>query len=235
MVVVFVVGFAFLGVGSGGLDLQSLVQDVFGAKGSSGTSVSKALDEVHKNPRDPAAWKKLADAYQRKGQADKASNALTQYMNLRPNDATELQQLAQLQKTQADSALSAFQLAYYEQQTSNAGSAFGPSPSSKLGQALSDPITSAVATQDSTRVQEAQVKYQTTSTKALATYRRLAKLQASQSSYFQLAQVAESFGDTKAAIAAYTRVLKLSNDPTTKAQVRAKIKSLRSSQAVSGG
>jgi len=42
MVIVFVVGFVFLGVGSGGLDLQSLVQDVFGKKGSSGTSIAKA-------------------------------------------------------------------------------------------------------------------------------------------------------------------------------------------------
>jgi predicted TPR repeat methyltransferase len=235
MVVVFVVGFAFLGVGSGGLDLQSLVQDVFGAKGGGGTSISKALDNVHKHPRAAAAYKKLADAYQSKGRTDDAINALTQYVALRPKDTTQLQQLAQLEKTQADNALTSYQLAYYEQQTSSAGSAFGPSPSSKLGQALSDPITSAVSTRDSTRVQQAQIKYQTTSTKALATYRKLAKLQASQSSYFQLAQAAEHFGDTKAAIAAYRKVLKLSSDPTTKAQVRAKIRSLRASSPQSGG
>lgn len=235
MVIVFVVGFAFLGVGSGGLDLQSLVQDVFGAKGGGGTSISKALDEVHKHPRDAAAYKKLADAYQSKGQVDNAINALKQYTALRPKDATELQQLAQLEKTQADNALSAYQVAYYEQQTSSAGSSFGPSPSSKLGQALSDPLTSAVSTRDSTRVQETQIKYQTASTKALATYKKLAKLQANQSSYFQLAQAAEHFGDTKTAISAYRKVLKLSTDPTTKTQVRAKIKSLRASLPKGGG
>jgi predicted TPR repeat methyltransferase len=236
MVVVFVVGFAFLGVGSGGLDLQSLVQDVFGAKGGGGgTSISKALDEVHKHPRDAAAYKKLADAYQSKGRIDDAIGALTQYTALRPKDATGLQQLAQLQKTQADNALSAYQLAYYEQQTSNAGSAFAPSPSSKLGQALVDPISSAVSTRDSTRVQQAQLRYQSTSTKALATYKKLAKLQSNQSSYFQLAQAAEHFGDTQAAIAAYRKVLKLSTDPTTKTQVRSKIKSLRASLPKGGG
>ena len=235
MVVVFVVGFAFLGVGSGGLDLQSLVTDVFGAKGGGGTSVSKALDDVHKHPRDAAAYKKLADAYQSKGQTDNAINALTRYVALRPKDATQLQQLAQLQKTQADNALSAYRLAYYEQQTSSAGAAFGPSPSSKLGQALSDPLTSAVTTRDSTRLQQAQVKYTTSSARALASYKKLAKLQASQSSYFQLAQAAEHFGDATAAIAAYQKVLRLSNDPTTKAQVRAKIRSLRASSANTGG
>jgi predicted TPR repeat methyltransferase len=235
MVVVFVVGFAFLGVGSGGLDLQSLVQDVFGAKGSSGTSVSKALAETQKNPRDPAGWKNLATAYQDKGQTDGAIRALRNYLNLRPKDATQLLALAQLEKSQADSAANDYQLAYFAQQSSGGGSAFGPSASSKLGQALNDPISSAVNTRDSTRVQEALTRYQTASSQALATYKKLAKLQGGQSGYFQLAQAAEHFGDAPTAIAAYTRVLRLSSDPATKAQLRAKIKSLRTSSANSGG
>ena len=235
MVIVFVVGFAFLGVGSGGLDLQSLVQDVFGAKGGGGTSISKALDEVHKHPRDAAAYKQLAQAYQSKGRIDDAVNALTRYIALRPKDATELQQLAQLEKTQADNALSEYQLAYYEQQTSSAGSAFGPPPSSKLGQALADPISPVVSARDARRVQQSQATYQTASTRALTTYKKLAKLQANETAYFQLAQAAEHFGDVKVAIAAYRKVAKLSTDPTTKAQVRAKIKSLRASQPKGGG
>ena len=235
MVVVFVVGFAFLGVGSGGLDLQSLVQDVFGAKGGGGTSISKAQAEVQKHPRDPVAWKKLATAYQNKGRIEDAITALTRYVALRPKDATQLGQLAQLEKTQADNAATQYQLAYFAQQSSGGGSLFGPSASSKLGQALGDPVASAVSTRDSTRVQQALTTYQTESTQALATYRKLAKLQADQASYFQLAQAAEHFGDAKTAIAAYTNVLRLSGDPATKAQIRAKIKSLRASSATSGG
>jgi tetratricopeptide (TPR) repeat protein len=236
MVVVFVVGFAFLGVGSGGLDLQSLVQDVFGAKGGGGgTSISKAQADVQKHPREPAAWKQLATAYQNKGQIDQAITALTQYAALRPKDATQLQQLAQLEKTQADNAATDYQLAYLAQQSSGAGSTFGPSSSSKLGQALVDPISSAVSTRDSTHVQQALTKYQTASTRALATYKRLAKLQGGQAASFQLAQAAEHFGDAKTAIAAYTRVLHLSSDPSTKAQIRAKIRSLRTSSANAGG
>jgi tetratricopeptide (TPR) repeat protein len=235
MVVVFVVGFAFLGVGSGGLDLQSLVQDVFGAKGGGGTSISKAQEEVQKHPRDPAARKKLATAYQNKGRIDDAINALTQYAALRPKDATQLQQLAQLEKTQADNAATDYQLAYFAQQGSGAGSTFGPSSSSKLGQALVDPISSAVSTRDSTRVQQALTKYQTASTRALATYKKLARLQRGQAASFQLAQAAEHFGDARTAIAAYTKVLRLSSDPSAKAQIRAKIKSLRTSSANSGG
>ena len=235
MVVVFVVGFAFLGVGSGGLDLQSLVTDVFGAKGGGGTSISKAQEDVQKHPRDPAAWKQLATAYQNKGQIAGAVTALTRYTALRPKDATQLQQLAQLQKTQADNAATDYQLAYLSQQDSGGGSTFGPASTSKLGQALNDPVSSAVNTRDSTRVQEALTRYQTASTQALATYKKLAKLQATQYSYVQLAQIAQGFGDTNTAIAAYTKALKLPGDPTAKAQIRAKIKSLRTSSANAGG
>jgi tetratricopeptide (TPR) repeat protein len=228
MVVVFVVGFAFLGVGSGGLDLQSLVQDVFGAKGGGGgTSVSKARKQVQQHPRDPAAYRTLADAYESKGRLADAVGALKQYVALRPKDANQLQHLAQLEKTQADNALAGYQLAYFEQQSSSAATTFGPPATSKLAQALTDPISSAVTARDSTRFQQAQTAYQTASTQAMGTYKKLAKLQGSQTAYFQLAQAAEHFGNTQAAISAYEHVLKLSTDPTTKAQVRAKIKSLR--------
>jgi tetratricopeptide (TPR) repeat protein len=235
MVIVFVVGFAFLGVGSGGLDLQSLVQDVFGAKGGGGTSISKAQKDVAKHPRDPAAYRQLANAYESKGRLSDAVAALKQYVALRPKDAGQLEHLAQLQKTQADNALSDYQLAYYASQSSNAGTAFGPPASSKLAQALNDPISTAVTTRDSARLQQAQTAYQTSSNDALATYKKLARLQASQTSYFQLAQAAEHFGDAKTAISAYRHVLKLSSDAATKAQVRAKIKSLRGTLPKTGG
>src|SRR5438128_12027611 len=80
MVLVFGVGFVFLGVGSGGLDLGQLVRDVFGSKGPTGTSISKARDEVAKHPREAQAYKKLADAYARKGRTDDAMTTLEQYV-----------------------------------------------------------------------------------------------------------------------------------------------------------
>ena len=39
------------------------------------------------------------------------------------------------------------ELAYFAQQSSGGGSTFGPSPTSKIGQALTDPVASAVSTQ----------------------------------------------------------------------------------------
>src|SRR5438445_13709840 len=67
MVLVFGVGFVFLGVGSGGLDLGSLIRDTFGAKGGGGgKSISAAQKEVSTHPRDPKTYKDLADALERK-------------------------------------------------------------------------------------------------------------------------------------------------------------------------
>src|SRR5262249_55239354 len=99
MVIVFAVGFAFLGVGSGGLDLASLVQSVFGA-GGGGTSISKAQSNANKHANDPAAWKALADAYGSHGRTADQISALEHYVKLRPRDVTQLQNLAQLEVTE---------------------------------------------------------------------------------------------------------------------------------------
>ena len=237
MVLVFGVGFVFLGVGSGGLDLGSLIRDTFGAKGGGGgKSISAAQKEVSTHPRDPKAYKDLADALERKGRADEAISALEQYTTLAPKDTTQLARLGRLQYAQADNAAVEANAAYAEQQTAFAGSTFGPSPSSKLGQALGqDPITQAVSTKVSTRVQEATTKYSTASSKAIATFQKLAKLRPGQDSYFNLAQAAEHFRNDKVALSAYRSLLKVEKDPGTKARIRAKIASLRPAVKKGGG
>src|SRR5919206_4957832 len=91
MVIVFGAGFAFLGVGSGGLDLGQMIRDTFGSKGGGGgTSISKALKEVQKHPREAAAYKKLADAYHAKGKTDEEISTLQQYTRLAPKDGDAL-------------------------------------------------------------------------------------------------------------------------------------------------
>jgi len=98
LIVIFGGGFVFLGVGSGGLDLGSLIRDAFGRGGSSTPSVSKAQEEVIKHPLDPVARKDLANALEKKGRVDEAIIAWTQYTNLRPKDVNSLQHLAQLER-----------------------------------------------------------------------------------------------------------------------------------------
>jgi tetratricopeptide (TPR) repeat protein len=221
MVIVFVVGFTFLGVGSGGLDLQSLVQDVFGSKGGGGISVSKAQAEARKHPNDPQAWKKLATALQGKGRTDEAVAALEKYMTFRPHDVGQLQTLSQIEGQQAANALQAAQVAAANQGVANGGSTFGNSQLSG-----SDPIRSAVSSQASSAASSTLATYRTASQRYVNTLRTLAKLQNDSFSYTRLAQAAAQFGNTRLAIASYKKALTLEKDPRIRAQIRAQVKAL---------
>ena len=233
LILVFGGGFVFLGVGSGGLDLGSLIRDAFGRGSSSTPSVSKAQEEVRKHPLDPAARKDLATALEQKGKVEEAIVAWTQYTKVRPNDVSALRRLAQLQLGQADTFLQQAQLASLAQQNAGVGSAFAPS-NGKFGQALGqDPISSALSTKASTQLQEATSKYQTAASGAIASYKKIVKLTPTdQQAVFALAQAADNLRQTPAAISAYKRLLKFNLDPTTAAQIRARIKTLQGS---SGG
>ena len=230
LILVFGGGFVFLGVGSGGLDLGSLIRDAFGRGGSSTPSVSKAQQEVAKHPLDASARKDLATALEQKGRVEEAIAAWTQYTKLRPKDVSALQRLAQLELGQANTFLSQAQQASLAQQDAGAGSPFAPS-NGKFGQALGqDPITSALSTKANAQLQQATTNYQTASTQAIATFKKIVKLRPTdQQAVFALAQAADSLRQTPEAISAYKRLLKLKLDPTTAAQIRARIKTLQGS------
>ena len=228
MVIVFAVGFAFLGVGSGGLDLASLVQSVFGA-GSSGTSVSKALGKVHKHPNDAGAWKALADAYGSKGRTADQVKALERYVKLAPKDVTQLQNLAQIEVTQATNAQQANLAARQDQATLAGSSFFAP----RLGG--TDPISNAVQTQLSTTERDTFTTFRTAVHRALGTLQKLARVQPSGSSYNDLATAAAQFSENGVAIKAFTKELKYETDPGVKAQIRARIKALRAAGPTFGG
>jgi len=228
MVLVFGVGFVLLGVGSGGLDLGSLLRDTFSRGGSSGPSVSKALDRVNKHPRDAAAQKQLATAYEAKGEVPEAVATYQQYLGLRPKDADALSHLAALQKRQADTYLQQAQIAYEQQSLASAGTTFGVPATSKFGKALgTDPIANLVQTQTSTAFQQANSQYTTASQGAIATYKKLTKVEPSQENFLTLAHIAEGYQDVATAVSAYQSALKETTDPSLKAQIRAAIKTLQ--------
>jgi tetratricopeptide (TPR) repeat protein len=236
MIVVFIVGFTFLGVGSGGLDLGSLIQDTFGKGSSSAPSVSEALKKVNENPRNATAQKQLATAYETKGQLPEAVAAYRQYVVLRPKDASALAHLAGLQATQADNYLTAAQNAFVQQQSASAGSVFGVPPTSKFGKALgTDPISNVIQSQTGTAAQQANSQYTAAAQQAVSTYKKLVKLQPTQENLITLASTAQRFQDTKTAVGAYERVLKLTDDAALKAQIRAQIKSLQATSTASSG
>ena len=191
---------------------------------------------MNEHPREAKAYKTLADALERKGRTDEAITALEQYTRLAPKNAEQLARLGRLEFAQADAAATEASAAYAEQQTVYAGATFGPSASSTLGEALgSDPITQAVSTKVSTRVQEATTKYSTASSKAIAMFQKLTKLKPGPDSYFNLAQAAEHFQNNKVALSAYRALLKVEKDTATKARVRAKIASLQAALKQTGG
>jgi tetratricopeptide (TPR) repeat protein len=229
MVVVFVVGFAFLGVGSGGLDLQSLVQDVFGSKGgSSGPSLSGALKEVQKHPREAKAYKQLADAYEKKGLTDQTIAALESYVSLAPRDTTQLHRLAQLELASAVTAQQAYSAAYSRQQADGGGTS--------LRATQQDPITQAVTARDAQAVQSALSAYTSASSKALTTFKRLARVERNEPNLVLLANVAVQLGDRVTAVAALKQALKIKGvDPATRGEIRHRLAQLQPAPRKSGG
>ncbi|MGZ8716027.1 MAG: tetratricopeptide repeat protein [Gaiellaceae bacterium] len=226
LAVLFAVTFAFLGVGSGsnsGLDQLFSGLNIFG---SSGSSVSKALKEVQKHPSDPKGFRDLATAYAAKGDTPNAISALQQYTTLKPKDVKTWSELAGLQLGQGQDYVSQYQAAAQNQQLAAPSQAFRPS--GKLGTALgTDPIELAAATTASTGMTDLYQRATLAYNGAIASYKALVKLQpANANAQFQLAQAAQTAGDTTTAIAAYKAFLKLNPDSSTAASVRQLIKQL---------
>jgi tetratricopeptide (TPR) repeat protein len=234
LIVVFGGGFIFLGVGSGGLDLGSLLQDAFGNQSSSTGSVSDAQEEVRERPTDAAARRKLARALEGAGRTDEAIAAWRELVRLRPRDVAAHRRLAELQLGQADRYFRQAQLASLGQQEATGGGVFGAAPDSDFGRALGqDPIADAVSTKFNAQLQESSAKYQQAAAAAVSTYQAIVKLVPNdQQALFSLAQAADTLQRADVAISAYKRLLEFDLDPATKAQIRERIKTLRQS---SGG
>jgi tetratricopeptide (TPR) repeat protein len=226
LAVLFFLTFAFLGVGSGsnsGLDQLFSGLNIFGGGGN---SVSKALKEVQKHPTDPKGLRDLATAYEAKGDTGNAVSALQQYTSLKPKDAAVWSELGGLQMAQAQDYVTQYQAAYSNQQLAAPSAAFRPT--GKLGTALgTDPIESAAASVANSSTTDLYQRANIAYSGAISSYKTLVKLQpANANAQFQLAQAAQTSGDTTTAIAAYKAYLKLNPSASTAAQIRQLIKQL---------
>ena len=228
LILVFAGGFVFLGVGSGGLDLGQLLKDAFGNEGSSSVSVSDAQQDVQERPLNAPARRRLAEALERNGRTDEAIAAWLEYGKLRPKDVSALRHVGDLEYGQANRYFEEAQRAALAQQEAGIGSAFTPSTSSEFGKSLGqDPISSALATKASTQFQDASIKYQTAAQRTVSTYEQIVKLQPkNQEVLFSLAQTADTLRQTAVAIRAYKKLLTFPLDPSAKAQIRERIKTL---------
>ncbi|HEY8028192.1 MAG TPA: hypothetical protein VIE38_01655 [Gaiellaceae bacterium] len=224
----FAVTFAFLGVGSGtggGLDQLFNNLNIFH---HSGTSVSSALKEVQKRPNDPKGFRDLATAYEAKGDTVNAIGALQQYTGIRTKDAKAYAELGGLQLTNAQSLLGQYENAYANQQLAAPSQGLLPSSASPVGKALgTNPIEQASATQVNSVVTSLAQNVQLAYAGAVSSYKQMARLEPNNANaQFQLAQAAQTAGDTTSAVAAYRAYLKLIPNGSTAGQVRALIKQL---------
>jgi cytochrome c-type biogenesis protein CcmH/NrfG len=235
LALVFGLGFVFLGIGSGSNGITDALQNAFNfGKTSGGPSISSLERKTQKDPLDAKAWRDLATAYETKQRTNDAIVALAQYTSLRPKDGDALAELASQYNQQATKYAQDYQSSVQASAALTPPlAAFPPAPTSPLGKALNDPkalqdpISSVLRSEAQAAQQTALSNYQTSVKNAEDAYQRLAKLTPKDpNAQFQLAQAAESAGDTKTALAAYRAVVKLvplKTDPLrTDAQARIK-------------
>ena len=227
LAVLFAITFAFLGVGSGSSGLDQLFSglNIFGG-GGGGVSVSKAQGEIQKHPTDPKGFRDLATAYEAKGDTANAINALQEYTNLKQKDVKAWNELAGLDITQAQNFTTDYQSAYTAEQLAAPSAAF--QPTGKLATAIgTNPIEQAAATTANTTTSDIAQKIGLSYNAAVLAYQKVVKIQPNNANAeFQLAQAAQTAGQSSVAVTAYRAFLKLNPSSSSAVQIKALIKQL---------
>jgi tetratricopeptide (TPR) repeat protein len=222
----FAITFAFLGVGSGSQGLDQLFNNINIFGGHHGPSVSSAQKEIQKHPESSKGYRDLATAFEAKGDTGQAITALQQYTGMKPKDAAAWSELAGLQATQAQSYLNDYQNAYTALQLAAPSQSFIPT-TGKLAQAFSNPIENAQRSNVQSAVSDLQQKVSLAYNGAVGSWQHVTGLQPKNlNAWFQLAQAAQTAGETTVAVSAYKRYLKLNPSSTSAPQIRAIIKQL---------
>ena len=239
LAVVFASSFVFLGVGSGSSGIGDLLQgdwsNLFGG-GGSGTSaqISKDQKRIQQNPKDYAAYRDLASAQATDGKLDDAIATLEKLRTVHSKDVAGLETLASLYIRKADAARTAAINAQTQSQGAVNPTTFAPAGSSSLGKAyqrFTNPLASAISSQASQKFSTAYSNMTSAYGLAESAYKDLAKLKRNDPlTQVTLGQTAELAQDTKTAIAAYKRFLKLAPDDSSAPAVRQRIKLLQSQQ-----
>ena len=222
------------GVGSGSTGIGDMLNggSIFGGGNNSGRSstpgIRKAQKLVAQNPKDPAAYRALATAFQAAGKPDSAVAPLTQYMVLRPKDSDALLELAALYGGTASRLTTSAQV---QQQLPlvQGGAVFKPDSQTELGKALApDQVADAVQTALSTTISGLYQKVNKAYAAQVAVYKKLVTLDPQDGSLLvQLANAQQQTGDTPGAIASYKSFLKISPDDPLVDAVKQQLKSLQ--------
>jgi tetratricopeptide (TPR) repeat protein len=229
LALVFGLGFVGFGVGAGGIGLGN----VFQGSGDSGIpSISASEKRISENPDNAQAYRDLATAHQAAGNTDEAIAALENLVRIRPRHIDGLRELAALYLAKTSEA---------QREASDANlRASYTVPGAYITEAIilngqplePDVISSAVGERLSQAVNVALGEAQQAATQAVQTYQRIADAQPRDpQAQLELAQAAQSAGDSETTIAAYERFLEIAPDDPTAPDVRRNLKQLRQSQA----
>jgi len=227
LAVVFAATFVGVGVGSGsGAGLSELYTGLFGGGGN---EVSKAKDEVKKNPTK--GYLDLARAYETNGNTTQAVSALQSYLALKKKDATVWSELGGLELTRAQKYATQYQ---NEQQAAQLADPSQPfQPTGTLATALgANPVYSTASQKASTRTTQLYSQATTALHNAVTDYKKAAQIQPKNpTNQQQLATAAENAGDAKLAITAWKKFLKLYPSSPQRSQVEQHIKQLEKALA----
>jgi tetratricopeptide (TPR) repeat protein len=222
LAIIFAIGFAGIGIGSGSNGLSQLYTGIFGG---SGNPVSKAQGEIKKDPAK--GYRDLATAYETKSDTAQAISALQSYLGLKKKDATAWGELGGLQLSQAQTYATQYQQAQQAAQLANPSTPF--LPTGTLAQAVgTNPIYESASQQANTEASQLYQQATSALTAGVSSYQRVTKLQPhSATAWQQLASAAESAGNYPEAIGAWKSYLRYSPKSPQRKQIELRIKQLK--------
>jgi tetratricopeptide (TPR) repeat protein len=227
LAIIFAATFVFVGVGSGsGSGLDQLYSGIFGGGGD---QVSKAKDEIKKDPAK--GYRDLATAYQAKGQPTQAIGALQSYLKLRKKDAGAWQELGGIQLSQAQTLATQYQSAQQSASLADPSQAF--QPSGALGTASgANPAFSTAAQAASSQSSTLYTQATTALAAAVKDYKTAVDIQPKSPTAVQLyATAAQNAGDYGTAIKAWQKFIKLDPSNPQVSSIKSQIKKLKQAQA----
>jgi tetratricopeptide (TPR) repeat protein len=227
LAVVFAATFVGVGVGSGsGAGLSQLYTGLFGGGGS---DVSKAKDEIKKNPTK--GYLDLAHAYETKGNTAQAISAFQSYLALKKNDATVWGELGGLELSHAQTLATRYQNAQQAAQLADPSQAFQPTGtlSSALG---ANPVYSQASQQASTQTSQLYTQATSALNSAVSAYRKVTKIRPKDpTGWQQLATAGENSGDYKTAVTGWKNYIKYYPSSPQRSQIEKRIKQLQQATA----
>jgi tetratricopeptide (TPR) repeat protein len=226
LAVVFAVGFAGIGIGSGGTGLQQLYNGLF--SGGGGGSVSKAQGEIKKDPAK--GYRDLATAYESNGNTALAIGALQSYLGVKKKDANAWAELGGLQDTQAQTFANRYRAAQQAAQAADPSAPF--QPGGALAQVVGpNAAYQTAAQQASARTSQLFQQATTALNAAVGSYQNAVKYRPKDPTLREeLATAAENAGNVKVAIAALKKYLQLYPSSPLKPQIKSQLKLLTKSQ-----